>query len=423
MWRAIKFTVAAAILIALAWYVSRLPGHVDVDIGAAQFEARLPAAILLVVVIFGALYVLLRVVGALLRSPRRAVLSIRVNRRGAGERAVTRTLLALAAGDPHDARREAQRARRLLGPTPQALLLVAEASRMAGHEAEATDAFRALTENGDARFLGYRGLLRQAMEREDWAEAASLARQAEDAHPGAAWLRAERGQLAIRTGNWAEALSLADADAPKAALAAAAADAEPDPAVATRLARQAWKESPGNTAAALAYARRLRAEGRERQVQSVLRRAWGLSPQPDLADFALAPISDAAERVAAARRLVEDNLDSPETHLLLARELLSANQPAEAGRESEKARQGGLDQRRLWALRADIEEALGDAPAAREAVRRAGTAAPDPAWRCTGCGTEAPGWSVVCRGCGRVGTLEWSAVKPGPLIQMPARAA
>jgi HemY protein len=417
MWRAIKFVVASAILIAVAWWVSRLPGHVDVDIGAAQFEARLPAAILIVGVLFVALYVMFRVVGALFRSPRRVAFSIRLNRRGAGDRAVTRSLLALAAGDPHDARREAQRARRLLGATPQTLLLVAEASRLAGREGEATEAFRTLTEREDAKFLGYRGLLRQAMEREDWTEAASLARHAEEAHPGAAWLRSERGQLAIRTGNWAEALALADADAPKAALAAAAAEAESDPLVASRLARQAWKESPGNTAAALAYARRLRAEGSERRVQSVLRRAWALSPQPDLANFALALTAAPTDRVTAAQRLTDDNIDHPESRLLLAREMLAANQPVEAGRQAEKARLAGLDQRRLWALRADIEEALGDPAAARDALRRASVAAPDPAWRCTACGTEAPGWAVLCRGCGRVGTLEWSAVKPGPLIQ------
>ncbi len=61
------------------------------------------------------------------------------------------------------------------------------------------------------------------------------------AQPGAIWLRHERARLAVRAGDWSEALALADADAPKAALAAAAAEAEPDPARALRLARQAWR--------------------------------------------------------------------------------------------------------------------------------------------------------------------------------------
>src|SRR5439155_24956275 len=175
----------------------------------------------------------------------------------AGDVAVTRTLLALAAGERGDARREASRARRLLGDTPQTLLLAAEAGRLAGRDDEAQTAFRALAARQDAAFLGLRGLLRQAIEREDWAEAAALARQAEDVQPGAAWLRHERARLAVRAGNWSDALALADAEAPKAALAAAAAEAEPDASRALRLAKQAWQDDPSLPSAALAYATRL----------------------------------------------------------------------------------------------------------------------------------------------------------------------
>src|SRR5580704_10833659 len=106
------------------------------------------------------------------------------------------------------------------------------------------------------------GLLRNAIEHEDWSEATALARQAETVQPGAAWLRHERARLAVRAGNWSEALALADADAPKAALAAAAAEAEPDASRAMRLARQAWQDDPSLPSAALAYASRLRAAGR-----------------------------------------------------------------------------------------------------------------------------------------------------------------
>ena len=182
-------------------------------------------------------------------------------RRHGGDVAITRTLLALAAGETGDARREASRARRLLGDTPATLLLAAEAGRIAGRADEAETAFRALADRSDAAFLGLRGLLRQAIEREDWAEAAALARQAEAVEPGAAWLRRERARLAVRAGEWSDALALADADAPKAALATAAAEAETDPGRALRLAKQAWQDDPSLAPATLAYATRLRAAG------------------------------------------------------------------------------------------------------------------------------------------------------------------
>ena len=164
--------------------------------------------------------------GALVRLPRTLRERQAARRRRAGDAALTRTLLALAAGETGDARREASRARRLLGDTPATLLLAAEAGRIAGRTDEAETAFRALADRDDAAFLGLRGLLRQAIEREDWAEATALARQAEAVEPGAAWLRRERARLAVRAGEWSDALALADADAPKAALATAAAEAE-----------------------------------------------------------------------------------------------------------------------------------------------------------------------------------------------------
>ena len=142
----------------------------------------------------------------------------------------------------------------------------------------------------DAAFLGLRGLLRNAIEHEDWSEATALARQAETVQPGAAWLRRERARLAVRAGNWSEALALADADAPKAALAAAAAEAEPDPWRAMRLAKQAWQDDPSLAPAALAYASRLRAAGRESRALAVIRHSWSIAPHPDLAAFALAPV-------------------------------------------------------------------------------------------------------------------------------------
>ena len=143
------------------------------------------------------LYAVFRLLGVLIRLPRTLRERQAARRRRAGDVAVTRTLLALAAGETGDARHEASRARRLLGDTPATLLLTAEAGRIAGRTDEAERAFRELADRDDAAFLGLRGLLRQAIEREDWAEAAALARRAEAVQPGAAWLRRERARLAV----------------------------------------------------------------------------------------------------------------------------------------------------------------------------------------------------------------------------------
>lgn len=413
MRRILLVLLMTVLVLALAWVIAGLPGRVGGTFGTFSFEAAAPVAALTLVLAFAILYVVLRLLAAAIRLPRTLRQRRAARRRRAGDAAVTRTLLALAADETGDARREASLARRLLGDTPQTLLLAAEAGRIAGRTDEAETTYRALADRPDSAFLGLRGLLRAAVERGNWQEAAALARQAEAVQPGAAWLRRERARLAVRAGEWSDALVLVDADAPKAALATAAADAEKDPARALRLAKRAWEDDPALTPAALAYASRLRMAGREGRAMTVIRHSWAIAPHPDLALFSLAPIAERLERVQAAQRLTEANPEHAESRLLLARTALAAGLTGEAWRHAEATRATGLNQRRLWLLLAEIAEAEGiETETARvaqhDALRHAVTADPDPAWRCNTCHTTHAAWHPTCPDCFTVGSLRWS---------------
>jgi HemY protein len=406
--------VAAAVAVALAWWLAGLPGTVSVSLGTLTVETSTSLALTGVIAIVLVLVGVLRLLGWLLRTPLRIIGWRLRRRRVVGDDAVTRTLVAIAASEPGAARREASRARKLLGDTPQTLLLAAEAGRLADREDEATEIYRTLAGRGDAALLGLRGLFRQAMNREAWAEAAEIARRAEEVHPAGAWLRDERAHLAVRTGNWAEALRLAGPGEPRAALATAAAQAEPDAPAALRLAKQAWKQSPGFAPAALAYARRLKAAGRELRAFDVIREAWRVTPQPELADFWLNGIDDPLARVREAGRIAATNPEHAETHLMLARVSLHAGLTGEARHHLDAARAAGMNQRRLWVLLADLEaEERGETEAGRiaqrDALRRAATAEPDPRWHCENCGTEQPGWLPVCPVCHTAGRITWGA--------------
>lgn len=420
MRRILFVVVTAAVVLAVAWALAALPGRMTANIGDITFEAATPVVALGLLLGFVLLYALFRLLGAAVRLPRSLRRRAAARRRKAGDAATTRTLLALAAGETGEARREAHRARRLLGDTPATLLLAAEAGRIAGRTDEAVAAFRTLSERDDAAFLGLRGLLRDAVEREDWQEAAALARKAEAVQPGAAWLRRERARLAVRSENWSDALVLADPDAPKAALATGAADAEADVTRATRLAKEAWQNDPSLAPAALAYARRLRAAGRESRALATIRHSWSIAPHPELAAFALAPISDPLARMQAARKLTEANPEHAESRLLLARAALDASLTGEARRYAEAARAAGLNQRRLWLLLADIDEAEGIDQ--RASLRHAATAEPDPIWRCGACHTAHAEWHPGCPNCFTVGSLHWAAGGPtaAPTLQIPA---
>jgi HemY protein len=417
MRRVILVLLVAMVVLVLAWGLASLPGRVSGNIGDVAFEAPASVVGLGLLLLFALLYAVLRLFGGMVRLPRTVRARQARRRRTSGDLAVTQTLLALAAGDTGDARREASRARRLLGDTPATLLLAAEAGRIAGRVDEAEAAFRTLADRNDAAFLGLRGLLRQAIERGDWTEAMAVARQAEGVQPGAAWLRRERARLAVRASEWSDALALADADAPKAALATAAAEATADEGQAQRLARQAWQEDPSLAPAALAHAKRLRAAGREARALTVIRHSWSIAPQPDLAAFALAPLTDPLARTQAAQRLTEANPTHAESRLVLARTALEAGLTGEARRHAEAAVAVGVNQRRLWLLLAEIAEAEGGDQ--REALRRAAMADPDPVWRCDACRTSHAAWRAACPDCFTVGSLRWSTapVEGPPTLQ------
>ena len=410
MRRILSSLLASAVAVSAAWLIAELPGHVTAAWGDTTVEAGTPIVLVLLLLLFVVGYATLRILAALLHLPWLTGRWQADRRRRAGDVAVTHTLVALAAGDHGAARREAHRTRKLLGDTPQTLLLAAEAGRLADRDDETEAAYRALANRPDGALLGYRGLFRLAVAREDWKEAAALAGQAEQTHPGANWFRPERSRLAIRGGNWAAALALAAPGATRAALGAAAAMAETDPGQAAKLAKQAWKDDPALAPAVVEYAAILRTTGKERRAQAILRHAWTVAPHPDLATCALQVVTAPLDRARAAQRLASANPEHPESRLLLARTALEAGLTGEARHQAEAAQQTGFNQRRLWLLLAEIDEAEhGDG---RVALRRAADAQPDPVWRCQACHAEHAAWRGACRECATVGGLRWVSGAP-----------
>jgi HemY protein len=426
MLKVILFLLAGAAVILLAWLLAGIPGHVVASIGAFTIETSTPIAISILAALFVVTILLMRVLRGALAIPRSTADWRRRHRLARGERTVTRVLVALAAGEQVTAREEARRARNLLGDSPQTLLLAAEAGRLSGREDEAEEAFRALVKQTDAKFLGLGGLLRQAVDRRDWPEALVIAKQAEAAHPGTLWLRRQRAELALQTENWAEALELMGKDPRRTTYYVAAASAEPDPKRALAFAKLAWKQDPGFSPAALAYASRLRAIGCEKHAQSCIADAWQRAPHPDLAKFALALEPDKLARVRAAKRIVATNATHPESRILLTQVALDAGLTGEARHQIDAARREGLRHRRLCLLLAEIEEQeRGNTEAGRvaqrDALRHAATAEPDPHWQCTSCGADQSVWNPKCVTCASIGTIQWSTGRQSPSLPVSAR--
>ena len=421
---ALGLFLAAIAAVAIAWWVSALPGSVTASIAGTTIQTSTPVAIALFAVVFLVLYAVVRLLAGLLALPKRTGRWREGRARSKGEAAMNRALIALAVNDPGAARREADRGRRLLGDTPMTLLLAAQAGKQAGRDDEAAALYELLADRKDSRLLGLRGLLRLAVEQEDWTRAAAIADHAEQAHSGARWLAEERRWMAQQTGQWHEAMRLSPPDA-KAAMAVEAARQESDPKLALGMARQAFEAEPGLPPAAVAYAEKLRATGKERQADEVLRKAWLAGPHPDIAEaFAAGLGATAGDPVGRAREmavLVRNNPQHPESHLAVARAALDAGLVDDARRQLELAREGGVNDRRFWTLLADACAMEGDVAGQQEALQHLPNAEPDPVWRCTSCGTHYDAWQPVCQHCRATGAIRWS--QPGDASSVRPRIA
>ena len=398
---------------AFTLWLLRLGGLVEIRIGEFWIGLPVPVAVGLLALGFILLHGGLRLLAWSRGLPGRMATRRAARRRLDGDAAITRALIALGAGTAPRALEETRRARALLGDTPQTLVLAAEAEKLAGKEDAAGAIFNKLADDPSARFLGLRGLLRQAMQREDWPEAQRLAREAEAAQPGAAWLREERRLLAERTRDWREALALSAPDGPRATFALAAAAAEPDAAKAAELEKQAVAADAKFAPAALAQAARLTASGSQRRARGVLEAAWNAAPHPDLGAAWIEAVPAPLARVKAVEDLTHRDPSHPEARLLMARVALAAGLTGRARSELDGLLGSGAADRRAYLLLAELERAEhGDSAEGRAAeaawLREAANAAGAPRWRCDGCGAEHSAWKPDCAACGALGRIGWS---------------
>ena len=407
MRRLLWLLLIAVLVVAATWWLAGLPGQVVVRIADTSISTRTPLALVAFVLLVLLVYGVLRLLAGIIGLPRRWRRWRTARNRLHGDRATSRALVALAAGDAPTARKQATRALRWLGETPQTLLHAAEAERLAGREDIAAGYFRKLAAHPEGAFLGLRGLFRQAMAREAWDEAALLAAQAEAKQPGTGWLRDTRLMLAARQQNWQQAAALAEPGPVHAALAIAASTSTTSKDEALRLAKQAWTEAKDLAPAALAYAGALRAAGQERKAIEVVRETWGIAQHPDLVAFVGAPGADDAARLKLFTDFVQPRAAGPEAQLALARLSLAAGAIAEATYHLDAAEHAGLTDRRVGLLRADLASATGQPESERSALRAAAEAMPAPGWVCDACGTGQHEWHAVCTHCRTVGRIVW----------------
>ncbi len=426
MLRALWFFILLGLLAADAMWLASKPGQVHLDWQGYQIDtsaAMLINIVVAIAVLSALLYrfwVFLRGVPAGVKRHRRE------GRRRRGYLALSRGMVAVAAGDASEAKRQAGRADGLLDEPSLTMLLAAQSAQLTGDEKAAQTFFTKMLNSPDTEFLGLRGLLNQAMKSGDRLDALKLARRASLLKPESEWVARTLFDLTSRERLWAEAdlalaaavrkkhLTPAEAKRPRAVLSylmSQEAETSGEGAKALKLAKKACESAPDLIPAQAHLARLLKDAGKHRKAYASLENAWGHAPHPDLAAAygRKGEADDPMARLKTAQKLGAFNPANPATSMMLAGAALDAGLWGEA----RKSLQGLVDlgepvSNRYCQLMAELEEREhGDLARAREWLLRAANADPDPTWVCSDCGNAAPAWSPLCGGCGGFDTLKW----------------
>jgi HemY protein len=373
------------------------------------------------------------------RAPGNMAGAWKAKRRQRGYQALTRGMVAVAAGDAMEADRQVKRADVLLDEPPLTMLVSAQSAQMKGDEAAASKFFTAMVKRPETEFLGLRGLLNQAIKRGDKVEALSLIRRAHRLQPDSTWVASNMFDLQIRTGQWLDArvtcddlarsslIGQDDAKRRKAVLSyhlSLLAQDTGDGEVALGHLRDANKLAPGFIPAVADLAGRWGDGGKAKKAAKLIEEAWSAAPHQDLLGpyWRALNASDALERVRATEKLVEKQSRHLESLIALARTSLEVRLWGEARQYLEQALAAApLPQARICRMMAELEEIENaDSGLAREWLMRASQAAADPAWVCDHCGNTVATWSVVCGKCEEFDRFDWRI--PESILALPEGA-
>ena len=421
----IFFAVLLAIAFGGAWLADR-PGSILIewpwlDMG---FSVSLLVGFLLLVVAMALAVIAWVFFRGMWNTPRFISNIFTGRRRDQGYKALSTGMIAVGVGDLALARKQAAKARKLIGQEPMTLMLEAQTAQLAGEATRARQSFEAMLDNDETRALGRRGLYIEAQRRGDADEAMEMAKAATgDGKKTPGWAGSALFDMQTASGDWQGALvTLSQNHANKhvtkdefrrsraVILTAQAADIE----VSDRnlqamrpLLLEAAKLAPGLVPAATKGALVLNELKEFRKASKLIEAAWRVQPHPELADV-YANIKNgetALDRLKRVRALYALMPDYVESRIALARASIDAREWAEARNMLEPLLEEHLTPR-ICMLMAELEEGENsDFGLVRQWLARAVGAHRDPVWIADGQVSDE--WQPTSPVTGKLDVFEW----------------
>jgi HemY protein len=445
LWSLVKIVVFVVIVAALtlgASYLLDLEGGVRIAFGAYEYNLTPIKAVIALLLLVAAVWVISKVVGmlvALLRFINGDETALTRyfdrNRERKGLQALSEGMMALASGEGRLAIAKAHKAERYLDRPEMTNLLTAQAAELTGDKRKREEAYKRLLADDRTRFVGVRGLMKQRLEEGDTETAMKLAEKAFALKPGHVEVQDTLLRLQAGSQDWQGARATLKAklrtgalprdvhkrrDAVLALSEAKTVIDENSSIEAREAAIEANRLSPDLIPAACFAARAYAEQGKIKYATRVLKKAWEALPHPDLAAAfaALEPDESAEARLKRFRTLTRIQPEHRETRLLLAELNIGAEDFPEARRALGDLAVVAPDARALTIMAA-IERGEGSADAIVKGwLTRAVSAPRGPQWTCENCNQVHAEWVPICENCQAFDTLAWK-VPPATEYQTP----
>lgn len=428
MLKALWFFFQIAVIAAGAIWIVQRDGRVSLELMGYTVGMQTGHFILGALVFLFILFILLRLIRAILNIPS-AVSDMRAkDKKARGFLALTRGFVAVAAGDTKKASQYAKQAIQYL-PKQKGLplLLDAQAARMRGDEGYAKTRFEELLADKETAFFGIRGLLKNAVDERDYDAALDYANQAAKLHPKQGWVLKGQYDLQIKTGHYAQAevtlrklVKLKEVDAEKVQSDRAAfqhiyadqAHKKGDDHLGSKHLEYAYKIDPLFIPTVSKLGAAYLKKNKKAKALKIFKKAWKENPHPDLMF-----IWDAAKPTAKKKQnektlkwysdLVALKPDSALGQMAAAQAAMDMGLWGEAKAYLMMAEQLHPSAR-LYQMRAQVEQnATQNDDDIHDCMDKAARALPDKVWVCANTGMVYESWEPIAQPHGDFNSIVW----------------